>query len=533
MVHRAFPSPWRRVVVGLLFIGWMGLLGLAGCGAPSTTLPTLLPTPTRAAVSPTPSRRAIPSPSPSPTRAAISMSTGAPSPTRQVSATPTAIRAVDEQPFTQQHILQARYDPAIQRVFVTQTIHYTNNTGQTLTSLPLVVPPLAYSTLILERLTVQGQDIMPEVDIPTLTWHITLPQPMPPGKTITLTLQYHLVLKPLRRRSNETARPMVFGYTASQTNLVDWYPFVPVYDAEHGWIVRAMWPFGEYLTYPWMAVQIELTYPPSWVVAANIEPTACPETAAGHLCGTHIGRGAVLSLSPYYQVVQGTVRLAPRAAPVRVMVYAFGGMDIAAARVLTYSQQALSDFSRWFGPYHRPWLHVVVGDFPFSMEYDGLVFVRKGYWDAMTAGLDALTVHEIAHQWWFAQVANDQALHPWMDESLATFSEWLFLRYRIPERLDWWETGRWNGLTARGYIDGAIYDYRSMVAYREAVYHHGSQFWREAYHALGEERLFRLLQDYVRTHQRGLAWPPDLIRPLQQAWPDAPWTTYFCTPPAP
>ncbi len=533
-MHPTFAFLWRKAAIGVVLVGWMGLLGLTGCRAPSAAWPTLLPTPTRAPVTRQPTRPMRPSPSPTAAPSAEPTSPGPrPSPSPSPTATPSPVPATHERPFAQQHTLRARYDPVLQRVFVTQTIQYTNNTGQTLTSLPLVVPPLAYSTLILEELTVQGQAAVPEVDIPTLTWHIPLPQPVAPGEAITLALQYQLVLKPLRTRAEETARPMVFGYTASQTNLVDWYPFVPVYDAERGWVVRAMWPFGEYLTYPWMAVQLELTYPPSWLLAANVEPTPCPEAAAGRLCGTHVGRGVAISLSPYYRVVQGSVRLAPHAASVQVRVYAFGGMDTAAARVLTYSQQALSDFSRWFGPYHRPWLHVVVADFPFSMEYDGLVFVRKGYWDAMTAGLDALTVHEIAHQWWFAQVANDQARHPWMDESLATFSEWLFLRHRLPERLEWWETGRWNGLAARGYIDGAIYDYGSMLTYREAVYHHGALFWREAYHALGEEALFRVLRDYARAHQQGVAWPRDLLQPLQQAWPDAPWAAYFRTPPAP
>jgi len=35
-------------------------------------------------------------------------------------------------------------------------------------------------------------------------------------------------------------------------------------------------------------------------------------------------------------------------------------------------------------------------------------------------------VHETAHQWWFASVGNNQALEPWLDEALATYSERLF-----------------------------------------------------------------------------------------------------------
>jgi len=416
---------------------------------------------------------------------------------------------------------------------ITHTITYTNTTGKTLRQLPLVVPPLQYSTFLFESVDIEGHNVYPQVDVPTLTWTFALPRPLAAGETIHLKLQYQLVLKPLRRRSADTARPMVFGYAAQQTNLVDWYPFVPAYDRERGWIVRRAWPFGEFLVYPQMSVYVDFTYPAHWKVATNMQLEPCPERHAGRLCGTHVGRGLVLSLSPYYQVHSHTIALPRRSTPVHIEVYAFGGMDEAALRVLTHAQQALTDFSRWFGPYHRDRLQVVVAAFPFSMEYDGLVFVRKTYWDAPSAGLDALTVHEIAHQWWFAQVGNDQALHPWMDESLATFSEWLYLRHRAPDRLAWWDTGRWNGQKPRGYIDGAIYDYSSMLTYREAVYHRGAMFWRAAYEALGEAELVKLLSRYVQEHQGQIAWPHDLLDPLARQWPQAPWDAYFRHPPQP
>jgi aminopeptidase N len=32
-------------------------------------------------------------------------------------------------------------------------------------------------------------------------------------------------------------------------------------------------------------------------------------------------------------------------------------------------------------------------------------------------------VHETAHQWWYSMVGNDQILEPWLDESLADYSE--------------------------------------------------------------------------------------------------------------
>ena len=34
-----------------------------------------------------------------------------------------------------------------------------------------------------------------------------------------------------------------------------------------------------------------------------------------------------------------------------------------------------------------------------------------------------VTVHELAHQWFYAMVGNSQARDPWLDEAFATFAE--------------------------------------------------------------------------------------------------------------
>ena len=47
---------------------------------------------------------------------------------------------------------------------------------------------------------------------------------------------------------------------------------------------------------------------------------------------------------------------------------------------------------------------------------------------------DFLLAHEIAHQWWFGLVGNDQLREPWLDEGLANWSAWSYLRKGWQER---------------------------------------------------------------------------------------------------
>src|SRR5690606_2686382 len=44
-------------------------------------------------------------------------------------------------------------------------------------------------------------------------------------------------------------RPIPFGYSERQTNLVDWYPFIPPYIPGSGWLAHRQGHFGEHLAY--------------------------------------------------------------------------------------------------------------------------------------------------------------------------------------------------------------------------------------------------------------------------------------------
>ncbi len=436
------------------------------------------------------------------------------------------------------HTLTVTYDQATQWVGVEHTLTYTNPTAETLTSLPLVVPPWYYFALTWDSFAVDGQVLQPG-DMPAKPGHllleVPLPHPLPPGASVTLQMTYHLWLPRLRVTGGETNRPMVFGYSARQVNLVNWYPFVPAYLPAEGWLVRRAWPYGEFLTYPRADYTLTWHGPPTWQLVTNLEPVDCaPETAANARCyALKASRDAVLSASPYYVRLSRSLNQ-PNGSPVTVEAYVFAGHRAPAQIALDHASQALLDYAAAFGPYHRRRLTLVEGDFPFSMEYDGLFFVRHSHFDLRPEKfLTAITVHEVAHQWWYAQVANDQALHPWMDEALATHCEAWYYRRHLPDHWEWWQTGRWEGLTPEGYIDGTIYEYGGFFVYRQAVYYQGAHFWAEVHEHLGDERWSALLRAYRQANAGGIAAPADLFQRLAAAWPEVPWRRYFAHPPAP
>ena len=42
-----------------------------------------------------------------------------------------------------------------------------------------------------------------------------------------------------------------------------------------------------------------------------------------------------------------------------------------------------------------------------------------------------VVAHELAHQWWYGVVGNNQVKEPWLDEGLTTFSELLYMHDQV------------------------------------------------------------------------------------------------------
>lgn len=91
-------------------------------------------------------------------------------------------------------------------------------------------------------------------------------------------------------------------------------------------------------------------------------------------------------------------------------------------------QFALPHFGQLYGSYPYPNLTVVhpprMGENSGGMEYPTLITVG-GRWHQRlySRALELVTIHELAHQWFYGTVASDEARWPFLDEGLASYSE--------------------------------------------------------------------------------------------------------------
>ncbi|GAP15594.1 aminopeptidase N [Longilinea arvoryzae] len=469
--------------------GWVRLLPflivcllVSGCLPATQSLPRSEPAPTTPAIPPT----EILSPSATP------------------SALPeTPLPAAPERPHYQ---IDARLAEDLRTLQVQEEIRLTNPTDAALESLPLVVEANGFAGAfeLLKASASNGIEIQ-EKTIKDNQLKLQLQPALPAGETLTLALEYNLHLPPIRPGESQ-----VFGYTQKQTNLADWYPFLPAFTTEDGWLVHPAAEVGEHTVYPAADFDVQLHLPqlnPALVVAASARAETIADGYAYHV---EAARNFTWSASQDYRV---STR---QAGPVTVTSYAYPATELQARAALEYTVQAVDYFTKQFAvePPHTQ-LSIVQADFPDGMEFDSLYFLSQrfyyGFDGSPRSYLALIAVHETAHQWWYARVGSDQALDPWLDEALCTYSELLFYENLNPELAKWWWGFRVEPYAASGNLSMTIYDFSDFLTYRNSIYLRGVKFLQAVRQTVGDDAFFSALQAYANLNSGRIASSQDLL----------------------
>lgn len=432
-------------------------------------------------------------------------------PAIMLTQTPTATNTSIPIPEHEKYTLDTTIDYDLHLVTVNETILYPNHTGQQLDSLTLAIAANLWpNCFYLNTIVV---DDVPITDY-TLTAHrldITLPAPLEPDSVSTMTLGYSLALPYMDQAHSLRAR--IFGYSDVQMNLVNWYPFIVSFkDGE--WIIREPWSHGEYLVYPIANFEVNLNFAnpenmpivaASGFAEANGDSTRYTMTEA---------RAFAISASREFQVSH------MQAGDTTVYSYYLPIYKRAGEAAMYASAQAIQVFSQKFGMYPHKTLSVVIADFKDSMEFSALYFHSRSFYDLYDDTpanyLTFVAVHETAHQWWFDQVANDQALEPWLDESLATYSESIYYETLHPDMLSWWWSYRIDFFEPKGYIDIPVYDGQNDDNYKHTVYFNGAHFLQDLRQRIGDEAFQAFIQDYFAQNKGKIASRKDFFRILDE-----------------
>jgi len=139
-----------------------------------------------------------------------------------------------------------------------------------------------------------------------------------------------------------------------------------------------------------------------------------------------------------------------------------------------------------------------------------------------------VVAHEVAHQWWYGVIGDDQVDDPWLDEAFAVYSSILYFEGEqgrkgaqvqllqnctLPYRMVAWAGGDRPIATSLLGFDDAL-------TYSAIVYGKGGLFLHRLRKTIGDEQFLGLLQNYYRQFKYQVVRPNDFYTAMLNAVKD-------------
>ena len=417
------------------------------------------------------------------------------------------------------------YDENSHTLTCEQNVNYVNNSNNALNEICFFLYPnsfkeIAVSNAYYDRAYPNG-DSFGDIEIESVKigdkdaefnieneaiLNVTLFNELFPNENIEINLSYVVTLANVCHR---------LGYGDNAVNFGNFYPILCVYD--DGFVKNSFASNGDPFYSDIANYNVQIAFPSNYTLATSgevLSSTSENSKTTTEIKGEKL-RDFCFVLSTKFEVISKTIN------DVNVNYYYYD--DENAEEYLTLACEVIEEFSSSFGDYPYKNVNVVKTNFCFGgMEYPNLVYISDEIADAETYRY--VIVHELAHQWWYSLVGNNEYEEAWLDESLTEYSTALFF-----ERHDY-------GLNYDDIIAGADSTYRLFVdvysnvlgdvdesmnrnlgefetepEYVNCVYTKGVLMYDSLRKTLGDSKFFKCLKDYFENFRYKNASGADLI----------------------
>ena len=319
---------------------------------------------------------------------------------------------------------------------------------------------------------------------------IPFDQPVTAGTTVHAELAFRLSLG--TDSFDRFGRSQDYAWFASAHPLLAW-------QAGYGWHDEPMIQFtAESATSEAADTDLTVTAPARDTVLMSGNPLTSTSIAGGRR-SWHAKSASARDVS----VAAGPFKLSDRTVD-GVAVRVGAPSDGEAAQVMTDEQFSIQELVKRFGPFPFPSLSVALLPVPGGgIEYPGSIL--------LLGSSRLVTVHETAHQYFYAMVGDSQAQHAWLDEAFASYAEQLIDGTLPPAR----------ELTIPGPVDKPTASYGHDEAdYYEITYDKGAAALHAARSAVGSSKFDTAVLCYVKRMAWRIAVPKDFAAALADL-PDA------------
>ena len=398
--------------------------------------------------------------------------------------------------------------------------------------------------------TVDGVKAPAEADVQNADiLKLTLPAALAPGKEITIATPFFVKIPSYFSR---------LGHEGKSYMITQWFPKPAVYDSK-GWHAMPYLDQGEFYS-EFGSFDVHITLPSSYIVGATGQllttgeadtykqigkanlatptsphhytpPQAISKTLDYHADNVH---DFAWFADQNFIIQYDTLQLASGKI-IDVFSWYRPGGNKQWMKSISFIKDAVLHYSKWIGEYAYPTVSAVEGPGNTSsggMEYPMITLITSP--KAEKEELDGVIAHEVGHNWFYGMLGSNEREHPWMDEGINTFYEFLYeaekYKYNgilgniIPDRI--------KKLPADDFLS-AVYNVINQLKTSEPVETPAAAFPSEFEYGLvvyaktavwmhiletdiGKAQLAKGMQAYFSTWKFRHPYPEDLQASLEQ-----------------
>ncbi len=389
-----------------------------------------------------------------------------------------------------------------------EEVLYTNRETTPLDAIHFrLFPNILGGKLTVSQAWLNDQPVQPMLVADDSDLAIPLAAPLAPGEQAVVRLEFTDTVPTGQGDGYAT-----FVLSQNILSLAQFYPLIPAYDAA-GWHTEIPPAWGD-VTYTDTAFYlVRINAPVDLIVAAT--GATIDETSSGDTQSLTYAAGPVrdfyIQASPDYAVSTA------QDGDVTLNTFVVPSGSSSAPGTLTFARGAFASFTRRFGPYPYTVFNVTASPTQaLGVEYPQVVAIAVELYDPHSTSFDYLEgviVHEIAHQWWYGIVGDDQVNQPWLDEAMAQYATDLYIldvygqSNAAAYRKDW--SRRWAQADSAPIPIGEPVSAYTGENYSAIVYGRGPLFIDALANQMGDAKFSAFLKDYYQTYQYAIATTAD------------------------
>lgn len=378
-------------------------------------------------------------------------------------------------------------------------------------------PNISDGSTDIANLTVDEEAVEPSFSLQGSAMSVPLGDGLAPGESVLIAMDLDVIVP-----VEEGGKYGTFLLDEGILSLAHALPLLAVYDDE-GWNLEIPPPNGD-------SVYSDAAF---FLVRVALDEGTTLATSGQQVSVESLGEGDVARLyaagpaRDFYMAASGRLEMiVATSGETTVRSYAPPEFRQRNQMILDFAVSSLNVLGELYGTYPYGELDMIsTATLALGVEYPGAIVMALGHYDPAEEFDDptviSTVVHEVAHQWFYGTVGNDQLDEPWLDESLAQYATW---RYWEEAQGDQAGSGfeahldsRWARVEFADIPIGLPVAAYQGDEYGAIVYGRGPLFLGELAGVIGKERFDQFLSDYATRYKYGISTTAEFQAAAEEA----------------